>query len=30
MVLANRYVAKLRNEAELMKRRLTNFQECYD
>jgi hypothetical protein len=30
MVLANRYVTKLRSEAEVMKKKLTNFQECYD
>jgi len=30
MVLANRYVAKFRNESEIMKKKLTNFQECYD
>ncbi len=30
MVLANRYVTKLRSDSEVMKKKLTNFQECYD
>lgn len=30
MVLANRYVTKLRSEAEEMKKKLTKFQEAFD